>query len=49
MPDVASDLCQPLTEHIQNWNTQEMRVDRENRIVQNVALTGPESNEGGSS
>src|SRR5687768_16950739 len=46
MPDVALAVCQPLTEHIQDWNTQEMRVDRENRIVLNVALTGPESTNG---
>jgi hypothetical protein len=46
MPDVALAHCQPLTEHIQDWNTQEMRVDRENRIVLNVALTGPESTNG---
>lgn len=46
MPDVALVLCQPLSEHIHDWNTQEMRVDRESRIVLNVALTGPESTNG---
>jgi hypothetical protein len=46
MTDVAQVLFQPLTEHIKDWNTREMRVDRENRVVLNVALTGAESTNG---
>lgn len=46
MPDPAQAACHPLTEHIQDWKTQEGSVDSENRIVKNVALTGQESSNG---
>ncbi len=37
---------QSLTEHIADWNTHEVRVDPQNRLVKNVALTGLESRNG---
>lgn len=46
MPDPVQAPCHPLTEHIQDWKTQEGSVDSENCIVKNVALTGQESSNG---
>jgi hypothetical protein len=46
MPDTLQAICQSLTEHVQDWKTGEARVDQENRIVKNVALTGRESSNG---
>ena len=45
MPEPPST-CQSLTEHIADWNTHEVRVDPQNRLVKNVALTGLESRNG---
>lgn len=44
MPETAQ--CQSLVERIADWKTREGRIDRENRLVKNVALTGTESKNG---
>ena len=46
MPETAHPACQSLTERIADWKTQEGWIDRENRLVKNVALTGTESKNG---
>ncbi len=46
MPAPDQVVCQSLTEHVKDWNTGEARIDRENRLVKNVALTGKESQNG---
>lgn len=46
MPEPSKPAYQSLTEHIENWKTEEGRVDSQNRLVKNIALTGTESKNG---
>ena len=46
MPEPLPTAYQSLTEQIPDWKTHEVQVDREHRLVKNVALTGQKSANG---